>query len=143
MKLEDVLIIVEYKKVISGICSWYYKKMDQAFEEMQLDCHENRMAKHDRCLCEDCLIQNFSYFGHYDNVLEKRPKRKSVTSIDEAYKSTFKESRLDSGTLTQPVPWCPAFGNWGAVSATPNMYTELFLRYGQGREDFFNSFVLN
>ena len=121
--------------------------MGDAFEEMQLgckECHDSRYAEHDRCLCEDCMMQNFSYFGHqYDvlekppkhkSVLEKRPKRKSITSIDESFRGLFKESRLDNRTVTESFSsWCPAFGSWGASRTFPSMYGDILLRYDQGK----------
>ena len=112
--------------------------MDHAFEEMHLgyeECHDSKMSNHDRCLCEDCLIQNFSYFGHQDVVLEKRPKRKSVTSVDDAFGGVFKGSRID--TRTNTPSWCPTFGSWSGVPTLPNMYNELRRRYEQGEVKFY------
>lgn len=110
--------------------------MDQELQEVNFhDSHDATGSKHDRCLCEDCLIQGFSYFGHFENALEKRPKRKSVTSIEEAYKNVFKESRLDDGptAISQPMPWCPSLGDWEAIGTTWNLYSDMFLRYAQDR----------
>ena len=81
-------------------------------------------------------MQNFSYFGHQEDVLEKPPKRKSVSSIDEAFRGVFKESRLDNRTVTQSL-WCPALGPWGGVCTLPTMYDDILLRYNQGKRCVF------
>ena len=109
--------------------------MDHAFEEMHLgceECHDSKIGSHDSCLCEDCLMQNFSYFGHQDVMFEKRPKRKSVTSVDDAFGGVFKESRIDNRINTPS--WCPTFGSWSGGCTIPNMYNELLRRYEQGKD---------
>ena len=112
-------------------------RIDDVFAgEMEVDCSGCQTKQgHDSCLCEDCLMQSVTYFDNYEDAIERRPKRKSVTSEDELIGEVVKENKEPKLAYLWESPqqtWCPSFGGSAIPGALLNMYHDICTRYQRG-----------
>ena len=78
-------------------------------------------------------MQSVNFFGQQESVLERRFKRRSVTSMDDIHQKIIKEPKMDVD-IVSPV-WCPS----STVAEQPmmlgpsrNMYSGVLSRYREG-----------
>lgn len=115
--------------------------IDNIFDgEMEVDCTScQTKQRHDSCLCEECLMQSVTYFDSYEDAIERRPKRKSVTSEDELIGEVVKENKEQRLAYLWESPqqtWCPSFAGSTIPGASLNIYHDICTRYQKGKLNF-------
>ena len=81
-------------------------------------------------------MQSVTYFDNYEDAIERRPKRKSVTSEDELVGEVVKENKEPKLANLWESPlqtWCPSFASSAIPVASVDMYHDVCSRYQRGK----------